>query len=217
MSGQNSRSPAIPLYKIVLVGDTGVGKTSIFLRYERNYFSRHRTSSFGVDKCTKEISVDDQLCKLNIWDTAGLERTGSLTSHYYHLAQSIIFVYSVESLASLTALHHWIQDAEQYAPNAKKFLAGNKNDLDKDDWEVYEGILQRFMDNKEFALKFDISALSGDGVCEMFKSISRHLLQRNVKPSLPATDGFSVPDLSQEDSLDLRKSMTSESGSGCSC
>lgn len=149
--------------------------------------------------------------QLNIWDTAGLERTGSLTSHYYHSAHAVAFLYAVDDLSSLNIVLHWIEDAERYAPYAAKFLIANKIDLDKDDWEVEEGKAQMFMESNSIHIKYNVSAKTGEGIKEMFTDISRYLMQQNVAPTVLRGDPFH---LSEEDpSLDLRKKRYST----CSC
>ncbi|KAK3734021.1 hypothetical protein QZH41_017538 [Actinostola sp. cb2023] len=202
----------IPLYKVVLVGEVGVGKSSVYTRFQKGYFNPLGTPTIGVDSFTEELVVDGKHCKLNIWDTAGLERTGSLTSHYYHAAHVIVFMYAVDDMTSLNMILHWDDDADRYADLAVKFLVANKIDLDKDDWEILEEKAQTFMDNNNFVDKFSISAKTGEGVQEMFQSISKHLLQENMPASEPITDVFHP---SPEDSLDLRRS--NKSSSGCFC
>ncbi|XP_031565812.1 ras-related protein Rab-18-B-like [Actinia tenebrosa] len=205
-------STAVPLYKVVLVGDIGVGKTSVYTRYQKDFFDPIRTPTFGVDNFIEELYVDEKRCRLNIWDTAGLERTGSLTSHYYHSAQAVALLYAVDELNSLNIILHWIEDAERYAPYAAKFLVANKIDLDKDDWEVEEMKAQLFMESNNIIMKYNVSAKTGEGIKEMFEDISRYLMQQKVAPTMPHGDPFH---LSHEDSsLDLRKQ---KQFSLCSC
>ncbi|XP_020912043.1 GTP-binding protein ypt2 [Exaiptasia diaphana] len=201
----------IPLYKVILVGEVGVGKSSVYTRFKKDFFNPLGTPTLGVDSFTEQVLVDGEHCKLYIWDTAGLERTGSLTSHYYHAAHAVLLMYSVEDLTSLNMISHWIEDVEHYASYAIKFLVGNKSDVDKDDWEVSEDKAQKFVEGRNFVEKYCVSAKTGDGIKEMFDDIARHLMKHQISPSKPMNDAFHP---STEESLDLRQPQ--ENGS-CYC
>ena len=88
------------LFKIVIVGSQGVGKSGVFLRFCENSFYQNYTATIGVDFRFKTLDVDDRQCKLQIWDTAGQERFRSITSAYYRGAHAIIIVYDLSNSES---------------------------------------------------------------------------------------------------------------------
>eukprot|EP00197_Chlamydomonas_leiostraca_P012960 CAMPEP_0202866720 /NCGR_PEP_ID=MMETSP1391-20130828/8325_1 /ASSEMBLY_ACC=CAM_ASM_000867 /TAXON_ID=1034604 /ORGANISM="Chlamydomonas leiostraca, Strain SAG 11-49" /LENGTH=202 /DNA_ID=CAMNT_0049546699 /DNA_START=89 /DNA_END=697 /DNA_ORIENTATION=- len=120
------------LFKLLLVGDSGVGKSCILMRFTSDRFEESTTSTIGVDFKVKYVTVNSQKCKLTIWDTAGQERFRTLTSSYYRGAQGIIFVYDVsrrETFEDLEAV--WLREVDMYATveDAVKMVVANKTDL----------------------------------------------------------------------------------------
>jgi len=121
-------------------------------------------------------------------------------------------MYAVDDINSLNMISHWIEDANRYAISALKFLVGNKNDMDKDDWEVNDEKAKMYSDSKNFQDRYCISAKTGEGIREMFESISRHLLQKNITPTKPNPEIFHP---STEESLDLRQKT--DTNTECFC
>ena len=120
------------VFKLLLIGDAGVGKSSILLRYTDNTFDEHLQSTIGVDFKVKIAVKDGKKIKLTIWDTAGQERFRTLTSAYYRGAQGIILTYDVTRRETFEALNVWLQEVDVYSPgggaNVVKLLVGNKID-----------------------------------------------------------------------------------------
>ena len=120
------------VFKLLLIGDAGVGKSSILLRYTDNTFDEHLQSTIGVDFKVKIANKDGKKIKLTIWDTAGQERFRTLTSAYYRGAQGIILTYDVTRRETFEALNVWLQEVDVYSPgggtNVVKLLVGNKID-----------------------------------------------------------------------------------------
>ncbi|PFX23834.1 ras-related protein RABE1e-like [Stylophora pistillata] len=198
----------IPLYKIVLAGDLGVGKTSIFRRYDVNKFSEYRESTFGLDKLNKDIEVDGKRLKINVWDTAGMERTRSLTSNYYHNSQAVILVYAIDDMYSLTMLRNWIIDINKDAGEALKFLVGNKIDLTEEGTQVDKQLADQFCNNNGITKLYEVSAKTGKGVREMFDDIAK-LLLANKESTKRDEKSFIL--IKGEANKEVKKE------SGCSC
>jgi small GTP-binding protein len=119
-------------YKVVIVGDSGVGKSCLMVRYtEREY--REQTSTVGVDFTSRDITVGQGTrVKLQLWDTAGQERYRAAMSSYYRGAQGIVLTYSVGERQSFENVPRWIADVEKFAgPGCAQILVGNKADLDE--------------------------------------------------------------------------------------
>mmetsp|Transcript_4612 Transcript_4612/g.12052 ORF Transcript_4612/g.12052 Transcript_4612/m.12052 type:complete len:216 (-) Transcript_4612:765-1412(-) len=123
------------LFKVLIIGDASVGKSSMLLRFTDDSFDEHIQSTIGVDFKVKHIDMDGKRVKLTIWDTAGQERFRTLTSSYYRGAHGVVLVYDVTRTDSFENLEQWLKEVQLYSPNngesVIKLLVGNKIDLDR--------------------------------------------------------------------------------------
>jgi small GTP-binding protein len=118
------------LIKIVLIGDSGVGKTNLLSRFTRDQFNPESKSTIGVEFATKTMEIDGKNVKAQIWDTAGQERYRAITSAYYRGAIGAMLLYDITSSLSFTSLSRWLQELRENAdPNIVILLVGNKSDL----------------------------------------------------------------------------------------
>jgi len=118
------------LFKIVLIGDSGVGKSNLLSRFTRNEFCLESKSTIGVEFATRSVQIDGKTIKAQIWDTAGQERYRAITSAYYRGAVGALLVYDITSLDSFNATGKWLTELRDHADsNIVVLLAGNKNDL----------------------------------------------------------------------------------------
>ncbi|XP_051555666.1 ras-related protein Rab-18-B isoform X2 [Myxocyprinus asiaticus] len=122
--------------KILIIGESGVGKSSLLLRFTDDTFDPELAATIGVDFKVKTIAIDGNRAKLAIWDTAGQERFRTLTPSYYRGAQGVILVYDVTKRDTFTKLENWLNELETYCTrnDLVKMLVGNK--IDKDNREV---------------------------------------------------------------------------------
>ncbi|CAD6207607.1 unnamed protein product [Miscanthus lutarioriparius] len=121
------------LFKVVLVGDSGVGKSNLLSRFTRNTFSLDSKSTIGVEFATRTIQVDGKTIKAQIWDTAGQERYRAITSAYYRGAVGALLVYDVTKAATFENAARWLRELRDHADGrgAAVMLVGNKTDLAK--------------------------------------------------------------------------------------
>mmetsp|Transcript_22257 Transcript_22257/g.32514 ORF Transcript_22257/g.32514 Transcript_22257/m.32514 type:complete len:224 (-) Transcript_22257:456-1127(-) len=123
------------LFKLLMIGDAGVGKSSMLLRFTDDSFDEHIQSTIGVDFKVKHLDVSSKRIKLTIWDTAGQERFRTLTSSYYRGAQGVVMVYDVTRRDSFENLEQWLKEVKLYSPNngegVVKLLVGNKIDMER--------------------------------------------------------------------------------------
>ncbi|KAB2052011.1 Ras-related Rab7 [Gossypium arboreum] len=123
------------LLKVIVLGDSGVGKTSLMNQYVYNKFNQQYKATIGADFVTKELQIDDKLVTLQIWDTAGQERFQSLGSAFYRGADCCVIVFDVNILRSFETLNNWreefLKQADPSDPESFPFIViGNKIDID---------------------------------------------------------------------------------------
>ncbi|XP_054884470.1 ras-related protein Rab-1B-like [Poeciliopsis prolifica] len=118
------------LFKLLLIGDSGVGKSCLLLRFADDTYTESYISTIGVDFKIRTIDMDGKTVKLQIWDTAGQERFRTITSSYYRGAHGIIIVYDVTEQESFNNVKQWLDEIDRYAcENVSRLLVGNKSDL----------------------------------------------------------------------------------------
>lgn len=164
--------------KIVLIGNTSVGKTNLLSRYTKNEFKYGSKPTIGTDFHSKTISQSNTNIKIQFWDTAGQEKYNSLTSAYYKDAHGIIIVYDITKLESFQNCQKWLSDVESQSTEKLVFLLiGNKSDLVKDrEVKIEDGV--KFA--RDHGMRFmEVSALSNEGNCvgEAFQIVVADILE----------------------------------------
>ncbi|KAG9126387.1 Ras- protein Rab-11A [Ceratobasidium sp. 392] len=118
------------LFKVVLIGDSGVGKSNLLSRFTRNEYNVESKSTIGVEFATRSINVDGKTVKAQIWDTAGQERYRAITSAYYRGAVGALLVYDISKHATYVNVTRWLKELRDHADsNIVIMLVGNKSDL----------------------------------------------------------------------------------------
>lgn len=189
--------------KILIIGDSGTGKSSLLLRFVNDTYDPELSATIGVDFKVKTVVLDGKRVKLSIWDTAGQERFRTLTPSYYRGAQGVILVYDVSSRQSFEGLDVWLNELDTYATKKDliKMLVGNK--IDKTTREVSRSDGLQFA-RRNSMLFIEASAKTRDGVQEAFEELVHKVLQT---PGLYTVD---VP----KDSLALGSSQEGYQGDG---
>lgn len=173
-------------FKILIVGDCGVGKSCTMLRFTTNGFIDSHISTIGVDFRSKMVKQDDKEIKLQIWDTAGQERFHTITKSYYRGADGVVLMYDITNKESFDHITDWFRDVERYGnPDAIKFIVGNKSDSGTSR-RVPAPIAAKLAQSLGVRF-FEISAKNDESVDEMFSSLARRIVQlrtRYIEPSV---------------------------------
>lgn len=190
MSAPQKASSYDLLIKLLLIGDSGVGKSCLLLRFSDGSFTPSFITTIGIDFKIRTITLDGKKIKLQIWDTAGQERFRTITTAYYRGAMGILLVYDVTDQNSFNNIRNWVRNIEQHASDSvNKILVGNKCDLsDKKviDFEAGNQLAE------EYGIKFlECSAKSEINVDEAFISLAKDIKSR-LNDDTPATTSDNV-------------------------
>ncbi|KAK7578151.1 hypothetical protein V9T40_010356 [Parthenolecanium corni] len=167
-------------YKLVILGDSGVGKTCLLLKFRDNTFlSGNFISTVGIDYRNKVIDIDGTKVKLQIWDTAGQERFRSVTHAYYRDAHALLLLYDVTNKSSFDNIRAWLGEIKEYAQDdVVIMLLGNKTDCKSSERVIRREDGERLA--KEYKVTFmETSAKTGVNVDLAFTAIARELLSKN--------------------------------------
>lgn len=163
------------LFKIILVGDQAVGKTSLVRRFTTGKFEQQYKTTIGVDFTVQTLQLDGKIVKLQIWDTSGQERFRSITTGYFRNAHAALIVYDVTSTESLTNCEKWMNDVKMYSGHdVPKILLGNKCDkLSGRTVSAADG--ERFAQQHNMMTFIETSAKDGRNVDSAFYRLAQEL------------------------------------------
>ncbi|KAJ7597345.1 GTP-binding protein RAB5 [Mycena floridula] len=200
-------------FKLVLLGESAVGKSSLVLRFVKDQFDDYRESTIGAAFLTQTVTLpdDETTVKFEIWDTAGQERYKSLAPMYYRNANCAVVVYDITQTASLEKARSWIRELQRQAdPSIIIALCGNKSDLAARR-QVTEEEAKKYAD-EEGLMWGETSAKTGEGVAEIFTAIAKKLPL--TAPPSSRTAGRTTAGRA---GVDLNKSSATAQNDGCNC
>jgi len=176
-------SVKIPEQKVILCGEFGVGKSSLFRRFMSDTFTTasDRKSTMGLDHFGKNYNIaDGKQIKLQLWDTGGMERVASITSSYYKFSEAAILVFALDNPDTFHILSQHLLDIVTYAENAKIFLCGNKFDQ-RGRIQISDSDMEAFCEQCHNLVSgvYKTSCKTGEGVEEMFRDIAVQLATTN--------------------------------------
>jgi small GTP-binding protein len=173
-----SSSSGRKIFKFIVIGTSGVGKTAILKRLVDDVFTEESQSTIGVEFLATTIEVDGHTVKLQIWDTAGQERFRSIAKAYFRSAIGVVLAFDLTDRKSFDDLNQWLQDIHTLCdPNAVVTLIGNKLDL-AEQRKVTSNEAEAFAQLHQLSY-FETSALGGDNIQETFHRTASAILRQN--------------------------------------
>ena len=175
-NNKNKSSAYQYIFKLILIGNSGVGKSSILQRYMNKTFEESYKCTIGVDFLMKSLEVKGKTVKLQLWDTAGQEKYKSMVSSYYRGANVALVVFDITSRSSFESLPLWIENYYKNGPEQKNIiLIGNKKDM-ADQRQVTQEEAEEFSETNNM-IYFETSAKEGDNVDYVFNFAAEKLLE----------------------------------------
>eukprot|EP01121_Diplochlamys_sp_Union-15-3_P000744 TRINITY_DN1061_c0_g1_i1.p1 TRINITY_DN1061_c0_g1~~TRINITY_DN1061_c0_g1_i1.p1 ORF type:complete len:213 (+),score=36.25 TRINITY_DN1061_c0_g1_i1:51-689(+) len=203
------------LFKIVLVGDSAVGKSNLLWRFTKNEFYEETKSTIGVEFAVKSVGVEGKTVKAQIWDTAGQERYRAITSAYYRSAVGAMLVYDISKKDSFDNIERWLTELRQHADaNIVIMLVGNKSDL-RHLREVPTERAREFCQENGLSL-VETSAKDNSNVDFAFQKLITEIYHETVKKNSLEIGG-STPEHSIGDKIELRPDVKTTEKEGCKC
>ncbi|XP_065065445.1 ras-related protein Rab-13-like [Rhopilema esculentum] len=196
------------LFKVIIIGDSGVGKTCMLSRFAGEDVTKSHISTIGIDFKIRIIHINDDKVKLQIWDTAGQERYETITTQYYRRAHGVILVYDISSRHSFDNMRKWLKYVDEYASsNVKMIIVGNKCDL-----EVQRQVTPE--EGQKLASQYEVpfyetSAYAYVNIDEAFSRIAKQIYEGRI---VEERKEFSDGELKSTIPLDEKKPRQS-----CSC
>ncbi|CAI0452194.1 unnamed protein product [Linum tenue] len=188
MSSSDEEGGEEYLFKIVIIGDSAVGKSNLLSRYARNEFNLHSKATIGVEFQTQSMEIDGKEIKAQIWDTAGQERFRAVTSAYYRGAVGALVVYDISRKTTFESVGRWLDELKMHSDTTvAKMLVGNKCDLDNiRDVSVEDGTT---LAEQEDLFFMETSALDSTNVKKAFEIVIREIYN-NVSRKVLNSDAY---------------------------
>ena len=203
------------VYKLILLGDSNVGKTNILLRYQDKDFDSNSKATIGVELCSKKIEIDGKIIKASLWDTAGQERYRAVTSIYYRGSAGVLLVYDVTSEVSFENVQRWLDEIRNHAdPDAVIMLIGNKTDLTFKLAVPTERASEFAKQNGLFFM--ETSAKDNVNIAQAFETIIQEIHKRKIEKQLVGGSNASDSAFRQQETVRIDSSGAAQDGKkGC--
>lgn len=190
--------------KILILGDSSVGKSSLLMRFTEGVFSANLATTVGIDYKLKKVKLEDLEIKLQIWDTAGQEKYRALAQNYYKNSMGVLLVFDLTDANSFENVRNWVRQIKNHAgENICKLLIANKADM-KDDRKVSEEEIKELAQDINMEC-FEVSAKVGTNVEEAFMRLAGEI-KKKFFPNVNSADA------GKKDNINLKKSKEDDSG-----
>lgn len=214
MAGYRADDEYDYLFKLVLIGDSGVGKSNLLSRFTKNEFNLESKSTIGVEFATRSLNIDSKVVKAQIWDTAGQERYRAITSAYYRGAVGALLVYDVTRKATFENAARWLRELRDHTdPNIVVMLIGNKSDLRHlVAVPTEEG---KALAEQEGLCFLETSALEATNVEQAFTEVLTQIHRIVSKKAVEAGDASASAVPSQRQSINIKNEGSAWKKMGC--
>ncbi|CAD8177295.1 unnamed protein product [Paramecium pentaurelia] len=170
-------------YKIVIIGDSGVGKTNIMTQFTRGEFSEETKTTVGVEFANKQLVIDDKIIKAQLWDTAGQERYRAIISSYYKGASGALIVFDITKQSTFDNVDRWMKEVQESTSNEiSVILVGNKSDL-RHLRQISSDVSSAYASKHKIAF-LETSAKDGANVHEAFNKLINEIHSKNKNNSI---------------------------------
>ncbi|GAB2214899.1 hypothetical protein Droror1_Dr00019266 [Drosera rotundifolia] len=214
MSGYRADEDYDYLFKLVLIGDSGVGKSNLLSRFTRNEFNLESKSTIGVEFATRSLNIDGKVIKAQIWDTAGQERYRAITSAYYRGAVGALLVYDVTRHSTFENAARWLRELREHTdPNIVVMLIGNKSDL-RHLVSIQTEEARSFAENQSLFF-METSALEATNVEQAFTEVLAQIHKIVSKKAVEAGDGAASAVPSRGESINIKEDTPAWKKVGC--
>ena len=166
--------------RVLTLGYTDVGKSSILLRFTKNQFHEKYVSTIGVDFKSKPIKISENITvKIIVWDTAGQEKYKGIVKSFYNKANGILLTYDICNKDSFERIDYWVQQLKEYTGIDDLYivLVGNKKDRDNERKVSYEDA-KNYAEDNHFGGYFEVSAKSGEGIYDLFSNVAKGAVKK---------------------------------------
>lgn len=192
-------------FRVIIIGDQGVGKSCMLLRYKENRFEPMSTSTVGVDLHIKTVLVDGHKLKLQLWDTAGQERFRAIARAYFRNAVAALLVFNIANKRSFDRLPDWIRDIKEHATQEHTpifLIVGNCSDRDR--YRQVSRLCAEEFARREGVDYIETSAMTGSNIEEAFNLLAKRTLEAIQDGRIQVEDDWEGVKKGEE-SLELRK------------
>jgi small GTP-binding protein len=197
--------------KLLIIGDSAVGKTSMLLKYTDNFFPESHLATIGVEFKTKEVEYNGYKIELQVWDTAGQERFKSITKSFFRNANGIIFVYDITQKNTFKNVKDWIKDSEVNDFGFQRILVGNKIDL-QNKRQVSLEDAKEWADKKNMEV-IETSAKTGANIDKAVLKLIELILQNKTNDEI--MNKFGVTEKKNTEKLNNKDNKTKKSKKCC--
>ncbi|KAM4572708.1 ras-related protein Rab-19 [Odontesthes bonariensis] len=203
------------LFKIILVGDSDVGKTCIVQSFKSGIFIEKQQNTIGVDFTVRTLDIDGKKVKMQVWDTAGQERFRTITQSYYRSAHGAMVAYDISRHSTFESVPHWIREVEQYgAASVVLILIGNKSDLHAQRQALFEDACT-LAENHSALAALETSAKEAQNVEAAFILMARELMARNGMTITDESSQNSPQFILSDNSHPVQVTASSDKKCGC--
>ncbi|KAK5620163.1 Ras- protein Rab-19 [Crenichthys baileyi] len=203
------------LFKIILVGDSDVGKTCMVQRFKSGIFIEKQQNTIGVDFTVRTLDIDGKKVKMQVWDTAGQERFRTITQSYYRSAHGAMVAYDISRRSTFESVPHWIREVEQYgAASVVVILVGNKSDLHAQRQVLFEDTCT-LAEKSALLAALETSAKEAQNIDAAFILMARELLARNGMTIAEQNSHCSPQFMLSESSHPIQAAVSDNKKCGC--